>query len=480
MSKSATLSKVLTHGYEPIVISGSFATAQPVAATGSIVASTKANLATSAKATGSIVAVAKADLGGTKATATITCIAKADMLDGETVTLIDAEGTDVIFEFDVTGDGVAYPHVQVDISAAVSAGDVATDLAAAIEAASILVSATADGADVDLVQDLRGVEGNTIVSETVVDTDFLVTNFTGGLAIETFTLIDAAATTVVFEFDLYGDGVTDGRVAVDVSAATTDVDVADEMRTAINGAAILITGSGADETVTLTQDLKASAGNTTITETVADAGFTKVNFTGGVNQETFTLIDADGTTVIFAFDILGDGANTGTVAVDVSGATSATEVADEMRTAINAATIDTTASGATSTVVLTQDGTGTTGNTTITETVTHASFVATSFTGGATNDVDAGTVKGEGWSVSRIDLTNVYRVTFENTYPSILCAIADLQLATNADKWAVIKALSASTMDIAVWDISDAATAQVSETSGNRINFIAVFKNSNI
>jgi hypothetical protein len=480
MSKSAKLQRVIANGYEPVMVVGSFDTAPPTAATGSIVASTKADLVASAKATGALVAVAVADLGGTKAEATITCIAQADMVDGQTLTLIDAEGTEVVFEFDVNGTGVAYPHVQVDISGETTDAEVAIVLAAAINGSVLEITATPATADVELVQNIRGVEGNTIVSETVADTDFIVTNFTGGQAIETFTLIDAAATTLVFEFDLYGDGVTDGRVAVDVSGETTDAEVAAVMRTAINGAAILITASGADENVVLTQDLKGTAGNTTVTETVANVGFTKTNFTGGANEETFTLIDASATTVVFAFDILGDGANTGKVAVDVSAATTAVEVADAMRTAINAAEIDITASGETSTVVLTQDDPGAAGNTTITETVVHASFTKTNFTGGATNDVDASTYKGKGWTVSRIDLTNVYRVTFTGVYPAVLCAFADLQLATPADKFAVIKALSATTMDIAVWDISDAATAQVSETSGNRINFCVLFKNSSL
>jgi hypothetical protein len=61
-----------------------------------------------------------------------------------------------------------------------------------------------------------------------------------------------------------------------------------------------------------------------------------------------------------------------------------------------------------------------------------------------------------------------------------VCGFADLQLATPADKYAEVKALSTTVMDIAVWDISDAATANVTADAGSRINFSAFFKNANL
>lgn len=103
---------------------------------------------------------------------------------------------------------------------------------------------------------------------------------------ETFSISDGYQT-VTFEFDLPPDGVSGGNVVVDVSADTTAVEVASRMVSAINGSALAITAdnsSGTSATVDLTQDRGGTRGNTTIAETVTDAGFTKVDFSGGAGD----------------------------------------------------------------------------------------------------------------------------------------------------------------------------------------------------
>jgi hypothetical protein len=103
---------------------------------------------------------------------------------------------------------------------------------------------------------------------------------------ETFTLSDGYDSET-FEFDVDDDGVTGGNVEVDVVADTTDIQVATRMVSAINGTSLYITAAnsgGTSATVTLTQDRGGTRGNTTITETVANAGFVATSFTGGAGD----------------------------------------------------------------------------------------------------------------------------------------------------------------------------------------------------
>ena len=61
---------------------------------------------------------------------------------------------------------------------------------------------------------------------------------------------------------------------------------------------------------------------------------------------------------------------------------------------------------------------------------------------------------------------------------------ASLQLATGSDKMAQIGetavSTTAKTIQIRIWDISDAAVADVSYDANNRVNFQAVLKNSTV
>ena len=99
---------------------------------------------------------------------------------------------------------------------------------------------------------------------------------------ETFTL-DDGLTPKVFEIDKAGDGVTAGRVQVNVSTDTTAGDVRDRIITAINASGLTMTASiGGAAVVALINTVVGTAGNTTSAETVADAGFVVTNMTGAV------------------------------------------------------------------------------------------------------------------------------------------------------------------------------------------------------
>lgn len=102
---------------------------------------------------------------------------------------------------------------------------------------------------------------------------------------ETFTLDDGVNPAVVFEFDVLGNGVGGGNVAVNVSADVTPDNVRATMQTAVNGAASLdITASdGGAGLLNLVNDTAGAAGNVVITETVANAGFIATGMAGGVD-----------------------------------------------------------------------------------------------------------------------------------------------------------------------------------------------------
>lgn len=107
---------------------------------------------------------------------------------------------------------------------------------------------------------------------------------------ETFTLDDGVNTASVFEFDVAGDGVTGGNVAVDVSSITTADEVRDAIISAINGLDpsifLIDAADGGAATVDLENPRVGNSGNTTSSDTVVDAGFVVTNMAGGVDYPT--------------------------------------------------------------------------------------------------------------------------------------------------------------------------------------------------
>ncbi len=219
------------------------------------------------------------------------------------------------------------------------------------------------------------------------------------------------------------------------------------------------------------------------TPVAATASITCVAVASLVDGETVTMTDGAGTEVVFEFDVTGDGVTSGNEVVDVSlsGISTAAHVATALADAINAAAgFRITATADTNDVDLVQDDAGVAGNTAITDTVANAGFLTPDFTGGDDKDVSSASNKGKGFSVARIGVTNVYRVTWTETYPQAVCASVILQLATPADAFAQVKDFSTTVLDIAVWDISSAAAVNVAADAGSRINFFAMFKNANL
>ncbi len=95
-----------------------------------------------------------------------------------------------------------------------------------------------------------------VTKANFADTDYMAITFNGS--------------TVTYEFDKTGNGVTAGRVQVNISPDTTAAECAARLRTAIlaNQSTLIVTDNS-DGTLTIT----ANAAYMTITETVANAGF---------------------------------------------------------------------------------------------------------------------------------------------------------------------------------------------------------------
>ena len=114
-----------------------------------------------------------------------------------------------------------------------------------------------------------------------------------------FTLNDGVNTPTVFEFDKSGSYTpTPGYIPIHISTDTTAAQVADRMRTAINGVtttlAITADATGLAKIV-LTNDAVGTAGNQTITEVLNAGTLTPENMAGG--QNAGLLVRVDGTTI---------------------------------------------------------------------------------------------------------------------------------------------------------------------------------------
>lgn len=123
---------------------------------------------------------------GVAATGSITEVAQASHVDGETLVLEDADGTVVTFHYDVSGTfvpggGYNATNVRLNISGATTASDVATIVRAAINGATLDVTAGGAAASIALAQDAVGVAGNNAILETVTAPGYAVAGFTGGV-----------------------------------------------------------------------------------------------------------------------------------------------------------------------------------------------------------------------------------------------------------------------------------------------------------
>lgn len=116
------------------------------------------------------------------ATGTMSVVTGAELLDTDYFTLNDGVNTPTVFEFDsdssVTPGRVAVPYTAGDTSAQVQAAVISAINGVGT---TLLITASA-GTDpvVNLTNDTAGAQGNATQSENVADTDFTLSNMTGG------------------------------------------------------------------------------------------------------------------------------------------------------------------------------------------------------------------------------------------------------------------------------------------------------------
>jgi hypothetical protein len=113
------------------------------------------------------------------ATGEIVCISASDLIDGETVTISDTSKT-VVLEFELAQDGVLGVNTAVPLDSTDTASDVSSAIATAINSGPLSVMVLSSGDKVSLVQGTPGPSGNIPILETVADSSFVVTGFSGG------------------------------------------------------------------------------------------------------------------------------------------------------------------------------------------------------------------------------------------------------------------------------------------------------------
>ena len=106
-----------------------------------------------------------------------------------------------------------------------------------------------------------------------------------------------------------------------------------------------------------------------------------------------------------------------------------------------------------------------------------------SFCPNGTSAVNNALNTGIGFTVARTS-TGLFTITLQDNYVSLHSVTASLQLETASDKIVQVGttavSTTAKTIQLRIWDISDAAVADVSYDANNRVNFQAVLKNSTV
>lgn len=92
-------------------------------------------------------------------------------------------------------------------------------------------------------------------------------------------------------------------------------------------------------------------------------------------------------------------------------------------------------------------------------------------------------VKGTGFTVARTDVGE-FTVTLDEAFADYDAAWCSLQLNAPGDQIAHIKGaidvVTAKTFKIGVWDISDAAAADIAANANNRVHFGITVKNTSV
>ena len=219
-----------------------------------------------------------ANQAGTKATATWTFTDKPN--ETTTITLIDYEGTSLVFEVDNDGDGGAGANIEMDPASNNAAG-MSAILISKVNASALKITATTGGGatgEVLLTQDNAGTAGNKSIA---------LNNYANWNANTTATFPTAFSS---------GAEVAANSVAVAINTtgtAATQNDFLVQLKAAIEGSTghagkILVsavpTEANGAQAITLTQALEGISGNgATISDDISQT--TIVGFAGGYDKE---------------------------------------------------------------------------------------------------------------------------------------------------------------------------------------------------
>jgi len=88
-------------------------------------------------------------------------------------------------------------------------------------------------------------------------------------------------------------------------------------------------------------------------------------------------------------------------------------------------------------------------------------------------------LKGVGFTVVHTS-TGIFTVTLDSVYPSIINATATLQLATAADKVAIVGTIDAAAKTVVIFTLAAGSLADIAANANNRVNFTIVCKNSSV
>lgn len=108
--------------------------------------------------------------------------------------------------------------------------------------------------------------------------------------------------------------------------------------------------------------------------------------------------------------------------------------------------------------------------------------ISGSFRPNAGSAVDNTLNTGIGFTVARTS-QGLFTITLSKRYFKCISATATLQLASAGDQYAQIGNIAVAitatnTVEIRVWDVSDAGVADIASNANNKINFCLVLKNS--
>lgn len=112
-------------------------------------------------------------------------------------------------------------------------------------------------------------------------------------------------------------------------------------------------------------------------------------------------------------------------------------------------------------------------------------MVAGSFAPNGSSAVSAASNKGDAnggaYTVARTS-AGLFTITFADKWDDLLSFVATLQQASGGDQFLQVGTYTAAsrTITVRVWDVSGAAVDDVAADANNRINFIAVFRNTSV